>query len=297
MKLDSVVPSSIIKYDEPMSKHTSFKIGGPADILLLPGSISELMTAVQWAKSEGVPYFVIGAGSNILVKDGGIRGLVIKMGQNFKRIIIDNTSIVATSGIRLSELSKRAAEAGLSGIEFAEGIPGTLGGAVFMNAGAYGGEIGNLVKNVSCLDSKGELVDLSGPQLSFGYRQSIFQNLDCIILEVELNLVRGEPEKIKAQMREYAGHRKEKQPIERPSAGSVFRRPEGKYVGPMIEELGLKGYCIGDAKVSLKHAGFIINRGQATARDVLDLIAHIQAKVKDRYDVELQSEIRIIGED
>lgn len=297
MELDSLVPSSNIKYNEPMSKHTSFRIGGPADILLLPGNISELLAAVQWAKSESVPYFVIGAGSNILVKDGGIRGLVIKMGQNFKQIMINNTSIVATSGIRLSELSKRAAEAGLSGLEFAEGIPGTLGGAVFMNAGAYGGEIGNLVTNVSCLDSKGELVKLSGSQLSFGYRHSVFQNLDYIILEVELNLVRGEPEEIKAQMREYAGHRKEKQPIERPSAGSVFRRPEGKYVGPMIEELGLKGYCVGDAKVSLKHAGFIINRGQATARDVLDLIAHIQAKVRENYGVELESEIRIIGED
>lgn len=297
MELDSLVPSSNIKYNEPMSKHTSFRIGGPADILLLPGNISELLAAVQWAKSESVPYFVIGAGSNILVKDGGIRGLVIKMGQNFKQIMINNTSIVATSGIRLSELSKRAAEAGLSGLEFAEGIPGTLGGAVFMNAGAYGGEIGNLVTNVSCLDSKGELVKLSGSQLSFGYRHSIFQNLDYIILEVELNLVRGEPEEIKAQMREYASHRKEKQPIERPSAGSVFRRPEGKYVGPMIEELGLKGYCVGDAKVSLKHAGFIINRGQATARDVLDLIAHIQAKVRENYGVELESEIRIIGED
>lgn len=297
MKLESVVPASIVKYNEPMSRHTSFRIGGPADILVMPENANDLMNSINWAKSEGISSFIMGAGSNLLVKDGGIRGLVIKLGSNFKQVDIIDTMIVAKSGVRLSELSKRAADAGLAGLEFAEGIPGTLGGAVYMNAGAYGGEIGDLVRQITCMNTAGELIRLNRSDLDFGYRRSSIQGRNLVILEVNLQLTLGDTVTIKSVMKQYAGQRKTKQPLEFPSAGSVFKRPEGTYVGPMVEQLGLKGYRIGDAEVSEKHAGFIINRGSASARDVLDLIKFVQAKVKEGFGIDLEPEILIVGED
>lgn len=296
MDLTQVIPKDIVKYNEPMSRHTSFRIGGPADILVMPGNIEEIMAARRWARERGIPCYIMGAGTNLLVKDGGFRGMIIKLGSNFKGINIKGTKVKALSGTRMSELARRAAEHGLSGLEFAEGIPGTLGGAVCMNAGAYGGEIGSLVNMVRVLDGD-DVREIGKAGLAFDYRKSSLQGSGMIVLEAELGLTPGDPEKINAAMHEFARRRKEKQPLEWPSAGSVFRRPEGHYVGPMIEELGLKGFQIGGAAVSEKHAGFIINRGGATARDVLNLIRLIQDRVKEKYGVELHPEIEIIGED
>ncbi|MGE5417736.1 MAG: UDP-N-acetylmuramate dehydrogenase [Acidobacteriota bacterium] len=296
MQLQEILPFEIVKINEPMSKHTSFRIGGPADILVMPKTIEDVTTAMKWAVDNDIKYLLVGVGSNMLVKDGGFRGMIIKLGSNFKGIEIDGLMVRAKSGTRLSELAKRAAETGLSGLEFAEGIPGTVGGAVYMNAGAYDGQMSNVVTKVIVL-SNGEVTELIGGELGFGYRRSVFQQKHDLILEVEMLLAPGDPDQIREKMRGFAHSRKEKQPLEFPSAGSVFRRPEGRFVGPMIEELGLKGYRIGDAEISSKHAGFIVNRGKAKAAEVLALIAHIQSHVREQFSVDLETEIMIIGED
>ena len=292
----SELSPDIILRNEEMRRHTTFRIGGPADIMILPQTVEDIQKAVEICCQEEIPYYIIGQGSNLLVMDKGIRGAVIKLGKNFKKVDFDQNIIRAEAGIRLSELSKLAARHSLSGLEFAEGIPGSLGGAVTMNAGAYNGEIKNIVLLVEALSSDGRILRFNGDECNFSYRHSIFQENGCTVLRCQLQLAAGDQDEIRQTMREFARLRKERQPIEYPSAGSVFKRPDGVYVGPMIEKMGLKGYRIGGAEVSTKHAGFIVNRGNATARDVLDLITHIQDTARERFKVELQPEIRIIGE-
>ena len=297
MNLESILPAERIKYNEPMKDHTTFHIGGPADILVLPDSVSEIAQVIEWAREQGFPYLIIGAGSNLLVKDGGIRGLVINLGVNFANVRFDGTSAKAQAGVKVSRLASLAAEQGLGGLEFAEGIPGSLGGAVYMNAGAYGGEFSQVVTGVTVLTNTGDLLTLDKSGLEFGYRSSSIQKNRYMVLEVELKLHPEKPQLIRERMQELSRQRQERQPLDFPSAGSAFKRPPGRFVGPMIDELGLKGHRVGDAEISTKHAGFIINRGQAKARDVLTLVSFIQQRVKERYGVDLETEFLIVGED
>jgi UDP-N-acetylmuramate dehydrogenase len=231
------------------------------------------------------------------VRDGGLRGMVVKLGDCFDRITVQDSRMTAQSGALLAEVSRTAARHSLTGLEFAIGIPGTLGGAVIMNAGAYGGEMKDVITRVTALDETGELHEMGPEELQFGYRRSALQQLPWIVAEVDMQLQPGDQEQIAAKMADLTFQRESKQPLSFPSAGSVFKRPPGKFVGPMVEELGLKGYQIGDAQVSEKHAGFIINRGEATARDVLALIQHVRERVQAAYGVWLETEVRIIGEE
>ena len=280
-----------------MREHTSFKIGGPVDLMVLPQNTEEVIKAAVWCRRNKMPLFIFGLGSNLLVREKGIRGVAVKIGSGLDKVIIDGNEITAEAGISLADLSLTAAENGLRGLEFAEGIPGSLGGAVVMNAGAYQGEMKNIVAEVTVVDEEGNLKSLSNQELNFGYRRTILQNSPLILVSVLLQLEPGRREDIKNRMAEFRQQRQQKQPLELPSAGSVFRRPEGFYVGPMLEQLGLKGFTIGGAQVSEKHAGFIVNIGNATADDVLNLIAHIQGLVKNKFEIDLQTEILVAGEE
>ncbi len=291
------LPDSRVLFDEPMRNHTSFRIGGPADALVMPGSIGDLRHALQLARRFDLPLTITGNGSNLLVRDGGLRGMVVKLGERFQRITVAETRLTAQSGALLGDVSRAAGAQSLTGLEFAIGIPGTLGGAVIMNAGAYGGEMKDVVTHVTALDETGELHEMGVEELQFGYRRSALQQLAWTVAEVRMQLQAGDGAAIQAKMADLTFQRESKQPLSFPSAGSVFKRPPGKYVGPMVEELGLKGYQIGDAQISEKHAGFIINRGQATAADVLALIQHVRERVLAAYNVWLETEVRIIGED
>ncbi|HTE20507.1 MAG TPA: UDP-N-acetylmuramate dehydrogenase [Armatimonadota bacterium] len=283
--------------DEPMSRHTSFHIGGPADVLLLPHTVADLQRIAALAREAGVPFTVIGNGSNLLVRDGGLRGIVLKVAENLARVEIDGTHCRAQSGSLLALVSRTVALRGLGGMEFAVGIPGTTGGGVMMNAGAYGGEMKDVVTGVTVVDETGCLRALTAEELQFGYRRSLLQSREWIVGEIAMELRPDDPERILARMSYNQYLREDKQPLAFPSAGSVFKRPPGKYVGPMIEQLGLKGYRIGGAQVSEKHAGFIINQGGARAADVLALIQHVREQVQARFDVWLETEVRVIGED
>ncbi|HOB20365.1 MAG TPA: UDP-N-acetylmuramate dehydrogenase [Candidatus Atribacteria bacterium] len=292
-----VIPPELIKINESMKNHTSFKIGGPADILLVPSETSQIISAVEISKRHSVPYMVMGNGSNLLVRDGGIRGVVIKLADKFSRVeMVDNT-VKAQAGILLAVLTNRAVRAGLAGLEFASGIPGTVGGAVVMNAGAYGGEMKDVVQKVTVLDESGTVISLDKEEMAFGYRTSIIQNSPKIVLEVDLLLEYGDYEESRATIAELARRRREKQPLEYPSAGSAFKRPVGYYAGKLIEDSGLKGMRVGDAQISEKHSGFIINLGHASAGDVIELIERVKQRVKERFGVDLQPELKIVGED
>ncbi|QGT99413.1 UDP-N-acetylenolpyruvoylglucosamine reductase [Candidatus Syntrophocurvum alkaliphilum] len=295
-KLKNLIPQERIKENEPMKKHTTFKIGGPADVMVLPENVDEIKTIIKYSNENKIPLFIFGFGSNLLVTDKGIRGIVLKIGNNLKKIDINETQIIAEAGIRLTELSKKVAANSLSGLEFAEGIPGSLGGAVVMNAGAYDSEMKNILVEVETIDLNGNTKKFTNKQMGLGYRKSVFQNSTDIIVKAQIKLNPGNKEEILTKMRTFSKQRREKQPIEWPSAGSVFKRPEGLYVGPMVEKMGLKGFTIGGAQVSEKHAGFIINSGNATANDVLALIEHIKKRAVTEYNVSLQPEIKIVGE-
>ncbi|MBO8158392.1 UDP-N-acetylmuramate dehydrogenase [Thermosyntropha sp.] len=296
-ELTRILPVHTLRFNEPMSNHTSFKIGGPADIVVLPESIGDIQKVLFFAREKGIPLFIMGFGSNLLVRDKGVRGIVIKIGNCLNDFKVEDNEIYAEAGIRLSYLAKKAAENSLSGLEFAEGIPGSLGGAVFMNAGAYGGEMKDILKEVHAVSPDGEMKTFLKNEMRLSYRYSIFQDNGYIILGAKMQLKKGNKEQILVCMREFAARRREKQPLNMPSAGSIFKRPEGYYVGPMLEKLGLKGYRIGGAEVSDKHAGFIVNAGGATCEDVLQLIDYIKSKVREVYNVELEPEIKIIGEE
>jgi len=283
--------------DAPLARETSFGIGGPADILAVPDNIAEAVRIVKLCNREKIPLTILGRGANLLVKDRGVRGIVMKLGGicGMRR---ERDSIFAGAGAKLGDVCEYARDEGLTGLEFAYGIPGTVGGAVCMNAGAYGGEMKDVVARSVIMDKKGSigLLDKSGHK--FSYRKSAFQENECIILETEFLLETSEKDEISGKMEANMDKRKATQPLEFPSAGSVFRRPavDGVYVGPMIEKCGLKGLRVGGAEVSEKHAGFIINRGGATADDVLSLIRRIQDEVAKRFAVDLALEIRVIGE-
>lgn len=291
-----LISPEIIKVNEPMKNHTTFNIGGPVDLMVLPRNVDEIKLVLGYCQQNRIPLLVFGQGSNMLVRDKGIRGVAIKLGNNLKDIRIDGEEIYAQAGVRLSELARKAAAHSLSGLEFAEGIPGSLGGALVMNAGAYDGEMKNVVLEVETINQLGESRVFSQDDIGFAYRTSHFQHSAYIILAARMVLKQWDSEEIKGKMSEFLHSRKEKQPLDYPSAGSVFKRPPGFYVGPMIEQLGLKGYRIGGAEVSTKHAGFIINSGNAKADDVLELINRIQKAAKEQFGVDLQPEIRVVGE-
>lgn len=280
---------------EPMSKHTSFKIGGNADVYIKVNNLSKLSTILKECQASDVDYMILGNGSNLLVSDDGIRGVVIRLDGDFRKItLLDDTTIFCGAGATLAYLCKFALNCGLSGLEFAWGIPGTVGGAVFMNAGAYDGEMKDVVHSVSHISPSGEIGRTEKENLNFGYRTSVYRSNNMIITGVTLKLKKGNPDEIRAKMDDYMSRRSTKQPLEYPSAGSVFKRPEGNFAGALIEQCGLKGKTCGGAQVSEKHAGFIINKSNATAKDVRDLIGEIQKTVSDKTGCSLECELIIL---
>ncbi|HOQ00197.1 MAG TPA: UDP-N-acetylmuramate dehydrogenase [Acetivibrio clariflavus] len=294
--LGNIAGEENVKADEPMKKHTSFKIGGPADFLVTPCSVQSLCEVIKLCKKENLPIFIMGNGTNLLVSDKGIRGVVVKIYDNLNRYVVKDNFIEAYGGILLSKLSDIALENELTGLEFASGIPGTLGGAVAMNAGAYGGEMKDVVVETEFIDKDGNLKVIRGEEHQFGYRTSFIQKQSAVAVKSVIRLRKGERAAIKALIDDLTVRRQDKQPLEMPSAGSVFKRPEGYFAGKLIEECGLRGYSIGGAQVSEKHCGFIVNKGNATSKDVLDLIRHIQKTVKDKFGVELNTEVKIVGD-
>ena len=283
--------------DALMKDYTTFKIGGPADLLIQPSSEEELVQAVSFLRRGKIPVTVLGNGSNVLVKDGGIRGAVIRIGKNMAGIRTEGTELTAGAGALLSAAAAAAAGADLAGMEFASGIPGSVGGAVFMNAGAYGGEMSQIVVSCRALMPDGSMREFPADQLEFGYRRSIFAKNGGIVTSCTMKLREGKKEEILARMKELNGRRTEKQPLNFPSAGSTFKRPEGYFAGKLIQDSGCRGLRVGGARVSQKHAGFVINEGGATAADVIQLIRLGQMRVKDCFGVDLEPEVRIIGEE
>ncbi len=285
-----------ILYNEPMKNHTSFKVGGPADIFIEPDDRAELVKAIKDLREQGVSYYIIGNGSNLLVSDKGLRGAVVKIGEKFGSVSINNDIITAESGVLLSTLSKMAAREGLTGMEFASGIPGSLGGAVTMNAGAYGGEMKDIVEWVEVLDQDLNIKRLKNDEMKFMYRKSIIEPGKHIVLRCCIRLKKGNKDEIDNKMAELAEKRRSKQPLHLPSAGSTFKRPEGYFAGKLIEDAGLRGFSIGGAQVSTLHCGFVVNNGDATAKDVYDLIRHVQKTVFEKFNVMLEPEVKILGE-
>lgn len=283
--------------EEPMAKHTSFRIGGPADVLAQPADEAELAALLKRAGEHAVPVTLVGNGSNLLVLDKGIRGLVIKLSNIFSSITVDGNVMTFGSGISLAMASKKAASLSLSGMEFAVGIPGTIGGAVYMNAGAYDGEMAKVVTCVRVMDMQGKISELQASELDFAYRHTALQNSGLIVVSVTVALQPGEAESIAAKMADFSQRRISKQPLELPSAGSMFKRPVGYFAGTLIEQTGLKGYTVGGAQVSTKHAGFVVNVGGATAKDVLQLISDVQSKVFAAHGVRLEPEVLVLGEE
>ena len=280
--------------DEPMKKHTSFKIGGVADIFIKVKSVQELQYIIEVAKKENILVTIIGNGSNLLVKDNGIRGIVIML--NMDKIEIEDTIVTVEAGVKLGFLAQKLLKEELTGFEFAAGIPGSIGGAVRMNAGAYGGEMKDIIVETKCLTPSGEIVTLSNEEQEFSYRHSIFMENRYIVLETKIKLQKGNKDEIKAKMDDYAQQRKEKQPISLTSAGSTFKRGTDFVTAKVIDECGLKGFSIGDAQVSTKHAGFVVNNGNATAEDVLRLIEHVQKVVLEKTGKKIELEIEVLGD-
>lgn len=295
-KLTSILGEKNFLFNEPMSKHTSFKIGGPADIMVLPDTSAQLAEIVRGCLDTGTPYMVMGNGTNLLVSDKGIRGVVIKIYDNMNKCTVRGEFLEIEAGMLISAASKVALQNSLTGLEFAEGIPGTIGGAVTMNAGAYVGEMAMVVHQTQYMDNQGNIITITGDQHCFSYRSSIIQKTKGIVLKTMLKLAKGDFNTIQASMDEFNFKRRDKQPLEWPSAGSVFKRPKGYFVGKLIDDCGLRGFHNGGAMVSDKHSGFIINTGCATCEDVLGLIMHIQSTVDDRFSVQLEPELRIVGE-
>lgn len=295
-KLQDIVGSDNIVSDEPMRKHTTFRIGGNADIFVKPESKEQIAEILRLCRKQDVPYFILGNGSNLLVGDRGFRGVVINIMDNMNDIKVDGGIIKAQAGAMLIKVSRAARDNSLTGLEFASGIPGTIGGAIYMNAGAYGGEMKDVVIQVTAMDAEGEIYTFGTDELEFSYRHSVIQQRDLIVLDVTMKLAAGDQKIIDDRMSELAVARRTKQPLEYPSAGSTFKRPEGYFAGKLIMDAGLRGYRVGDAQVSEKHCGFVVNRGNATADDVIKLIDDVKAKVSEEYDVVLEPEVRMIGE-
>lgn len=282
--------------DEPMKRHTTFRIGGPADFFLLPSTVDEVRGILEICREEELPYFILGNGSNLLVSDKGYRGVIIQLYRNFSNISVEGNEICASSGALLSQIAAAARNASLTGFEFAGGIPGTLGGAVFMNAGAYGGELKDVLKEAVVMTEQGEILTLPVEKLDMGYRTSRIKKAGYLVLEARLVLEQGDMDKIRDITKDLTEKRVSKQPLEYPSAGSTFKRPEGYFAGKLIQDAGLRGYQVGGAQVSEKHCGFVINKENATATDVVNLIHDVQRIVYEKFQVQLDTEVKFLGE-
>ena len=294
--LEDILDKDSIKYNEPMKKHTTMKVGGLCDCMVEPSSIEEIQKVLEYVKENNITYYIIGNGSNLLVKDEGVHALIIKIANKFSGFEVNGEYIKAYSGCSVPKLSQIAKENSLSGLEFACGIPGSVGGGIRMNAGAYGSEMVNVVEKVGFLDENGNLKEIDGKDAHFTYRHSMFvDNPQYVVVYAIYKLVKGNKEEISKIMEENMNSRKQKQPIEYPNFGSVFKRPEGYFVGKLVDDCGLKGYKIGGAQVSTKHSGFMINIGDATCKDVLDLIEYVKEKVYEKFNVKLQEEVVILG--
>ena len=286
-----------ILLNEPMKNHTSFKIGGPVDLMIIAENEEELIDAIKISRENKIDFLIMGNGSNLLIKDGGIRGIVIKVNEGFNKIKLDNNKLYCEAGALLSRVSKKALKHSLKGMEFASGIPGTIGGAITMNAGAYGGEMKDIITKVRVINSNNEIVEYTNEEMNFRYRNSRVGDEDLIVLGVEIELTPGDFDEIEETMKDLTNKRTSKQPLEFPSGGSTFKRPEGYFAGKLIEDSGLKGLRHGGAQVSEKHSGFVINVDNANCKDVLELISVIQKVVRDMFNVELEREIKLLGED
>lgn len=296
--LETIAGPEQLRYDEPMSRHTTFRVGGPADILFLPATEEQLVAAVRAAREAGEPLTVIGNGSNLLVRDGGIRGLTVRLGDHFSGLRVDGTLLIARAGSLLSAAANEALRASLTGLEFASGIPGSVGGGMAMNAGAYGGQLSDVAESLRVMNiQSGEIREFSARELHFGYRESDPLRLGDIVTLARLRLAPGDPAAIRAAMDELNARRRDKQPLSLPSAGSTFKRPAGHFAGALIEGAGLKGMAVGGAMVSEKHAGFIVNTGNATAADILSLMKAVADRVYELNGVILEPEVRILGQD
>lgn len=294
-ELEKLLPQDQIRKEEPMSRHTTFRVGGAAEYFVTP-SIEQVPDVVALCRRFELPLTVIGNGSNLLVSDAGLRGVVLEFGKAASGIrLLDGEDLAVKAGTLLSETAAFAAKNGLSGMEFAAGIPGSVGGAVVMNAGAYGGEMKDILSGVRVLTKKGEIKVRPADELDLSYRHSRMMNEEELVLEARLNLTQGSEVVIRARMEELRKKRIEKQPLEYPSAGSTFKRPEGYFAGKLIEEAGLRGFRIGDAQVSEKHCGFVINRGAASAAQIMELMQHVQERVKEASGVDLEPEVRLLG--
>lgn len=295
-KLCTIVGEEQILTEEPMKKHTTFRIGGPADFLVLPRTSQEIAEVTALCRREGEPWYVIGNGSNLLVSDKGVRGVVIRLLHNFNKIEVRDEEVHAQAGAVNAAVARKALDAGLTGFEFAAGIPGTTGGAVVMNAGAYGGEMKDILKEVTVLDEDGRVCTLAAEELELGYRTSIMARKGYIVLDICMKLEKGDPESIRARMEELREKRITRQPLEYPSAGSTFKRPEGYFAGKLIMDAGLRGFTVGGAQISEKHCGFVINKGGATAEDVVNLMEETKKIVMEKFGVVLEPEIKRLGE-
>lgn len=295
-RLETIVGTDNLLVNEPMAAHTTFRVGGPADYLVTPQGIDQIQQVTAVCREQDIPYMLIGNGSNLLVSDAGYRGVIIQLLDNYREISIQGKGIYAQAGALLSTVARQAQKAGLAGMEFAGGIPGTIGGAMMMNAGAYGGEMKDIVSSVTVMDGEGRLAQYTCEEMAFGYRDSVLAHGELYALEINLALQEGDPEEIAGEMNRLAERRSSKQPLEFPSAGSTFKRPTGHYAGALIEDAGLKGYRLGGAMVSDKHCGFVINADHASAADIRELIEYIQKTVEEHSGVKMTPEVRFVGE-
>ncbi len=291
-----IIDKNRIYTGEPMKNHTTFRVGGNADFFVVPQTVEEVKSVVALCREQNMPYYVLGNGSNLLVGDKGYRGVIIQIYKGMNVINIEQTKIKVQAGALLSKIGNMALEAELTGFEFAAGIPGTIGGAVVMNAGAYGGEMKDVLESVTVLAPNGEVLELSADELELGYRTSVIPKREYIVLGATIALKKGDKTSIKAKMDEFRVQRTTKQPLEYPSAGSTFKRPEGYFAGKLIQDAGLRGFQVGGAQVSEKHCGFVINKESATAKDILDLMQQVSAIVREKFGVELEPEVKKLGE-
>jgi len=295
-RFSNLLGNEKVRINEPMNRHTTFRIGGPADYFLLPSSSEEVKGILEICKEESLQYFILGNGSNLLVSDEGYRGVIIQLYRNYGGLTVEGTEIRAGAGVLLSQIAATARNESLTGFEFAGGIPGTLGGAVVMNAGAYGGELKDVLKEAVVMDREGNIFTVPVEKLAMGYRTSLVKTAGYLVLEAVISLKKGSQEEIRDTMKDLTDRRISKQPLEYPSAGSTFKRPEGYFAGKLIMDAGLRGYQVGGAQVSEKHCGFVINKGNATAADVCRLMADVQAKVQEQFGVTLEPEVKFLGD-
>ena len=296
-KLLSILKVEQVKKDEPMKIHTTFRVGGPASYFVTPETEEEIAKVIEVCTQENVPYYIVGNGSNLLVSDAGYRGVIVQIYKEMNEVKVEGDLVKAQAGALLSGIAAKALGAELSGFEFASGIPGTIGGACVMNAGAYGGEMKDVLESVTVLTGEGKIIELGRNELELGYRTSVIAKKGYIVLGAVLKLERGDGEKIKTYMDELKEKRVTKQPLEYPSAGSTFKRPEGYFAGKLIEDAGLRGFQVGGAQVSEKHCGFVINRDHATAADIMELMRQVQIRVKENSGVDLEPEVKRLGDE